>query len=233
MISRLVVNGCSYINYYVQGNGHTDLAKQLNIPLAYSLSLPGSCNNRIIRTTLKDSYITDQSTLYIIGLSFLNRTELPISQDTGFEGRWFSFQNQIPSNKIADFWSELDSQQAVDHNLKIESRVIKDKLEDLMFRLIPMISDLIKRQHQVIIFRQPDDYYTNYLDEKRFRFLKKYVNIVDGLKWGGLEFQAKQRIKFVEADKHLPKSLRHPLSGEHGPLNKFLVEYVTLHNLLT
>ena len=232
MIGRLVVNGCSYVKCYDMGNGHIDLAEQLNMPLAYSLALPGSCNNRIIRTTLKDSYITNQPTLYIIGLSFLNRSELPVGQEKGIEGKWISFQNQIDPNSIADFWSDQDSQQAVEHNLKIESHAIKDKLEDLMFKLLAMISCLTSRNHQIIIFRQTPDYYTNYLSENRFRFLKNYVNIVDGLAWGGLEFQAKQNIKYAADDKHLSKLIRHPLPGEHEPLNTFLVEYIHLHNLL-
>jgi hypothetical protein len=232
MINRLVVNGCSYIKCYDTGKGHIDLAEQLNIPSAYSLALPGSCNNRIIRTTLKDSYITNQSTLYIVGLSFLNRSELPVGHEKGIEGKWISFQNQINPDFIADFWTDQDSRQAVEHNLKIESHVIKDKLEDLMFKLLAMISDLNNRNHQIVIFRQPPDYYTNYLNENKFRFLKKCVNIVDGLSWGGLEFQAKQNIKYAADDKHLSKLIRHPLPGEHGPLNKFLVEYTHLHSLL-
>ena len=232
MIGRLVVNGCSYVKCYDMGNGHISLAEQLNMPLAYSLALPGSCNNRIIRTTLKDSYITNQPTLYIIGLSFLNRSELPVGREKGIEGKWISFQNQINPNLIADFWSDQDSRQAVEHNLKIESHAIKDKLEDLMFKLLAMISCLTSRNHQIIIFRQTPDYYTNYLSENRFRFLKNYANIVDGLAWGGLKFQAKQNIKYGTADKLLPKLIRHPLPGEHEPLNKFLVEYIHLHNLL-
>ena len=232
MIDRLVVNGCSYVNCYDIGNGHVDLAERLNMPSAYSLALPGSCNNRIIRTTLKDSYITDRPTLYIVGLSFLNRSELPVGRENGIEGKWISFQNQINSNSIANFWSDQDSQQAVEQNLKIESHAVKDKFEDLMFKLLAIISDLTSRNHQIVIFRQPPDYYTNYLGENRFRFLKNCANIVDGLAWGGLEFQAKQNIKYGTADKHLPKLIRHPLPGEHEPLNKFLVEYIHLHNLL-
>ena len=232
MINRLVVNGCSYLNHYSQGKGHVDLAQQLNIPFSHSLSQPGSSNNRIIRTTLKDSYTTDQPTLYIIGLSFLNRTELPIGKDTEFEGKWISFQNYINPEKISEYWTDLDSQQAIAQNLKIESYVIKDKFEDLMFKLLAMVADLTNRKHQVVIFRQPDDYYINYLDEERFKFLKNCVNIVHGLLWSGLDFQASNGVKYVPQDYHHPKNLRHPAPGEHYHLNKFLVEYVATHNLL-
>jgi len=232
MINRLVVNGCSYLNHYSQGKGHVDLAQQLNLAFSHSLAYPGSSNNRIIRTTLKDSYTTDQPTLYIIGLSFLNRSELTIGQDTDFEGKWISFQNYINPDKIADFWTDTDSQQVIAHNLKMESYVIKDKLEDLMFKLLAMISNLRQRNHQVVIFRQPDDYYINHLGEERFKFLKNCVNIVDGLSWSSLEFQADKGVKYVPEDHHHPKLIRHPAPGEHQHLNKFLVEYIATHKLL-
>ena len=95
MISRLVVNGCSYVKCYDRGNGHIDLAERLNIPSAYSLALPGSCNNRIIRTTLKDSYITDHPTLYIVGLSFLNRSELPVGQKKELKENGLAFKIKL------------------------------------------------------------------------------------------------------------------------------------------
>jgi hypothetical protein len=68
MTTRLVTNGCSYMRGIVRGNGHIELANSLGINHTQDLSLAGSCNSRIIRTTLKDSFGTDQSTLYIIGL---------------------------------------------------------------------------------------------------------------------------------------------------------------------
>jgi hypothetical protein len=220
------------MDYYAQGHGHTDLATQLNISTAYSLALPGSCNNRIVRTTLKDSYTTDQPTLYVIGLSFLSRSELTVGQDIEVEGRWVSFQNQINSNRIADFWSDEYSQQAINHHLTIENYSVKDRLEDLMFKILAMTSDLISRNHQIIIFRQPGEPYVYYLNEKRFEFLKKCVNIIDGLEWGSLEFQAKKNIKYKSEDQHLPKFVRHPAPGEHNHLNKFLIEYIATHKLL-
>ena len=48
-MKRLVVNGCSYTDWYAQGRGHFDLAQRLNIQQAESLTLPGACNTRILR----------------------------------------------------------------------------------------------------------------------------------------------------------------------------------------
>ena len=89
MIDRLVVNGCSYMHYYATGSGHIDLAQQLEIPVAESLAMNGSCNSRIIRSTLRDCYTTQQSTVYVIGLTFFHRYELTVRQDnpTNIDGQ--------------------------------------------------------------------------------------------------------------------------------------------------
>lgn len=232
MIRRLVVNGCSYMDHYARGGGHVDLAEQLTIPTAQSLTLPGSCNNRIIRTTLKDSYTTDQPTLYVVGLSFLSRSELTVGHDLEFKGRWISFQNQIHPEKIDYFWTDADSHRVIEQHQKIENYAIKDRLEDLMFKSLTMISDLVKRNHQIVIFGQPKEVYAEFLDDERFKFLKNSVNIVNGLKWRSLEFLLDKNIKYCSEDYHLPKFVRHPAPGEHRHLNKFLIDYIATHKLL-
>lgn len=235
MFNRLVVNGDSYTNSYTVGGGHQDLSTQLGIAESVSLTLPGSCNSRIIRTTLKDSYITEEPTLYVVGLSFLHRNELPVSRDDDFEGRWLSFQVELNPEKIDNyFWSGSDSKRAVECFSKLAPYALKDQLEQLMFSIRAMVSDLHQRNHQVVIFRQPPETYAdlNILGEERFKFLKNCVNIVDGLKWSSLEFLADYDITYKPEDSHLPKTIRHPSPGEHQHLNKFLVEYIRKHNLL-
>ncbi len=220
---------------YSNGNGHVDLARELDISTAQSLAIPGSCNSRIIRTTLKDSYITDQPTLYVVGLSFLHRNEMPVGLEQEFEGRWLSFQNAINPEKIDQyFWTDKDSCRLVDCFSRISPHVIKDRLEQLMFNLLTMISDLEKRNHRVIVFRQPPEAYADVsmLDDERFTFLKNCVSIIDGLNWSSLEFLATKSIQYTPSDSHLPTNIRHPLPGEHTYLNTFLVEYIKKHNLL-
>lgn len=235
MVNRLVANGDSYMHAYANGQGPKDLANQLGIAESASFALPGSCNSRIIRTTLKDSYTINQPTLYIVGLSFLHRNELPISWGDEFEGRWLSFQVDLNPEKIDSyFWSSSDSKRAVECFTKLAPYAVKDQLEQLMFSLLAMISDLTKRGHQVVVFRQPPETYVelNLLDEERFKFFKNCVNIVDGLKWSSLEFLVDKDIQYLPADSGLPKNMRHPQPGEHKYLNEFLVEYIAKHNLL-
>ena len=234
MTTRLVVNGCSYMNAYSRGNGHTDLANNLGIPNAVSLAIPGSCNSRIIRTTLKDSYQTTENTLYIIGLTFLARGELPINttQDL-FEGRWLSTQHfhLLDKNKSDLHWTDSDSKKYIELKNKTEIFTQEDRLENLMYLLVSMIGNLLHRGHQIIVFRQPDDLHECELDNIKFTPLKKCVNIVDGLKWSAIPWQVSKNIQFSPKDYELPSGIRHPLSGEHGPLNEFLIEYIHQHTL--
>ena len=55
---NLVVNGCSYMASYAVGQGHVDLAQKLGLEHPASLAIGGSANSRILRTTLKHSYIS-------------------------------------------------------------------------------------------------------------------------------------------------------------------------------
>ena len=218
---------------YARGNGHADLAKQLNIDSAISLALSGSCNSRIVRTTLKDSYQTLEKTLYIIGLTFLGRTELPIA-DTGdeFEGKWISIQNEFnPTYHYNDQWTKTDFEQFLKIRLKAELYAIDDYLEQLMYQLLSMIGDLTNRGHRVVIFRNPADIYNDRLLNTKFAKLTECVNIVNGLTWAAIPWQAAQHIKFDPTDGHLNDGIRHPAPGEHKPLNNFLIEYINKHAL--
>ena len=97
---RLVVNGCSYMNAYTCGGGHKDLGARLNIPNQVDLSQSGCSNGRIIRTTLKDSFLTQEKTFYLLGITFIVRNEITILQLPrhekeldSFEGKWTNPQN--------------------------------------------------------------------------------------------------------------------------------------------
>src|SRR6056300_643570 len=96
MINHLVVNGCSYMYTHVEGNGHVDLANRFGVS-ADSLTISGSANSRILRTTLKHSFETPHRCLYILGLTFISREELPIcrwdpqihpTEQEVWEGAW-------------------------------------------------------------------------------------------------------------------------------------------------
>ena len=162
-IQALVVNGCSYTETWAAGYGPEDLASQLGIPKSCSLAKGGSANSRILRTTLKHSYQTDQPTLYLLGMTFVSRWELPIlredNEDESFEGRWTNPQNQEFSDRWEHFWNKQKTLDFVDFKLMVETYSLLDRTEDLMYRILSTIADLQSRGHQVLVYQQADDSY--------------------------------------------------------------------------
>ena len=219
---------------YSSGSGHTDLATQLGIKNSSSLAIAGSCNSRIIRTTLKDSYLAKEKTLYVLGLTFLSRSELPINaNEDPFEGRWLSTQHfQFPNNnKVASYWTESNSKKYMDLKNRTEIFTVEDRLEHLMYSLLSMIGDLLYRGHQILVFRQPEDVYESELNNPKFTPLKNCVNTINGLTWAAIPWQVNNNVKFSPEDIKHVSGVRHVLPGEHSPLNKFLVEYINKHDL--
>ena len=239
-MNRLVVNGCSYMSMYDLGDGHTDLAKKLNIATAESLAIAGASNSRIIRTTLKDSYTTKDKTFYLIGLSFLNREEFPINADMDtFEGRWLSTQHINIQNyyysvdkKCLPTWTSEDSKIIIELKNKIEIDSIEDRLEHLMYQLLSMINDLISRGHQVLVFRQPEDSYANCLDTAQFAQLKNCKNIVNGLSWAAVPWQIDNGARFNQTLLNPAPGTEPIIPGEHELLNDFLYDYILKNHIL-
>lgn len=234
-IGQLVVNGCSYMETYSIGNGHTDLAKQLGIGQSSSLAIGGSANSRIIRTTLKHSYQTNIPTLYILGMSFLSRTEIPILDNRDeFEGRWTNPQNQLFVKDWQLHWTQKDTDQFVELQLKSEAYSILDRLEDLMYRLITMIVDLQHRGHRVLVFQHADDGYQDFLSNDRLKLFQR-PEIIGGYRWRATPWQHEQGVKATVYDPPMPMvspEMTHREVGKHQKLNKYLCDYIQKHNIL-
>lgn len=244
MIKQLVVNGCSYMEGYASGNGHIDLAEQLDIPSAKSLAIGGSANSRIIRTTIKHSYQTTVPTFYIMGLTFVSRSELPVMKvdddSTDFEGRWINPQNQEFADRYDYFWNKDWSEKFVKFKLMTEVHSLIDRTEDLMYSTLSAIHSLQARGHQVLVYQQADTDYHCYLDTPRLQPYKTVKNIIDGFKWAAVLYQHEQGVEkspkaglgnFI-GPKDVPDYIRHPKAGEHKVLNAFLTDYVKSNKIL-
>lgn len=231
MNKRLVVNGCSYMYTYAIGQGHIDLAHQLNIPTAVNLAKPGSCNSRIIRTCLKDSYNTQESTLYVVGLSFLSRSEIPVHLNVDdFEGKWISVQNHLnPQHQYETHWTHNDTQTLLDLRLKLELSSTKDRFEDLIYNLLSLVDSMCKRGHDILIYRQVNDVEQDIIDQIPAMLHCSDKNFVQGLQWHAVPWQFKNNVNWKEADKELPIDVRHPRPGDHSVLNTFLFDYINNH----
>lgn len=235
MIEQLVVNGCSYMKTYDIGNGHVDLAKQLGITHSSSLAIGGSANTRIIRTTLKHSYQTDMPTLYILGMTFLSRLEIPILDNQNeFEGRWTNPQNQAFVKNWQLHWTQKDTDRFVELALKSEAYSILDRLEDLMYRLVAMITDLKNRGHRVLVFQHADDGYQDFLNDDRLKLFQQ-PEFIGSYLWRATPWQHEQGVKATVYDPPMPMvtpEITHRAVGEHQKLNEYLCNYIRKHNIL-
>ena len=231
---NLVVNGCSYMESYAVGQGHVDLAQQLALDHPASLAIGGSANSRILRTTLKHSY-TAPPTLYVLGMTFLSRLEIPICEpENDFEGRWVNPQNQEFRHRWQYDWTQADSDQFVETKLKSEVFSILDRVEDLMYRMLSTIADLKSRGHRVLMFQQADNLYTNLLNEPRLTLFDR-PEIVGGFGWRATAWQAEQGVQakdYGPGAPYVPPDMTHPAIGHHQMLNEYLTNYIQERKLL-
>lgn len=231
MASKLVVNGCSYMVSY--GEGHRALSQQLNLFTSESIARPGSCNNRIIRTTLKHSYQTTESCFYLVGLTFPTREERPIANsDHKFEGRWISIQNGFLDTNFDSQWTQDDC----DLYMKLKTKILMtdniiDIIEDLMYRVLSMINDLQRRGHQVLVFQQVNNEYDRWKNNPRLALLKDNVHIINGLGWFAIPWQINQGAQTNDFGSDVPQEFKHIASGEHHHLNNFLKNYIRNNNV--
>jgi len=222
---------------YASGCGQVDLAERLGIATSESLAIGGSANTRIIRTTLKHSYQTTQSTFYVLGMTFLSRLEIPILENqTEFEGRWTNPQNQKFVKDWQYGWGQTETDQYVDLKLKNEMYSILDRTEDLMYKILSMISDLKSRGHRVLVYQQADTLYQDLLDDPRLQLFKSTPAIIDGYGWRAVSWQLNNGVpptNYGSNPRHVvAKDMQHPMPGHHQKLNEFLVDYINRNSLL-
>ena len=242
MITDLVTNGCSYMATYTEGHGHQDLAKRLGLSPG-DIGITGSANSRIIRTTLKHSYQTTKKTLYVLGMTFVSREELPIccydpysfpkEQDI-WEGAWTNPQNQhFGRNRWIPQWSDADTKQWKLFREKYEAGTMVDRLENLMYQMLSMIDSLTQRGHSCIIYQQADHWWYSMLPEEfnRIRLLEDHKNIIGDFTWCAVREQHQAGVKYISDEEHVEAELRHRQPGEHKWLNTYLEQHIRQHEL--
>lgn len=237
-IQSLVVNGCSYNEIWSKGPGPWTIAKSFGLRSIYFLSRGGSCNSRILRTTLKHSYQTQYPTLYLVGLTFLSRWELPIVEadhTREFEGRWINPQAQ-GKEPLQLYWTEQDTKTYTELSFKSVTWAIPDLLEDLMFRCVAAAADLNARGHNVVFWNNCDLAIPKVTkDSARFDLLKSNAHFVDALNWAAVPWQHEQGAEAIEYEsKHNmpPPNLRHIKSSCFQHLNSYLTTWIRDNKIL-
>lgn len=234
MIKRLVTNGCSYMHYHTLGNGHDDLANQLGILNVESLAMNGSCNSRIIRSTLRDCYTTDCPTLYVIGLTFFHRYELSIrAGEPEPDGKWVSFTG-VGSNMFHDYEEHITTKDLNTYaELYAKFLYLNQAGMDLQWRILSLIDTLHYRGHRVVIFNTAEEGVDYWLvNNSKFDPMRMRKEIVDALLWKSIPWQLDQGARWPSEDEVHPRDCRHVIPGDHRWLNEFLVNYINQNNIL-
>ena len=236
------------------GQGHKPLAQQLGITKkSESIAIGGSCNSRILRSTIKHSYmVAKEPTLYILGMTFVGRSELPISRvfadipfgpGSNFEGPWLNPQNQQFSDTWEWHWNEQLSSKWNKLRIISEQSTLLWRMEDQMYQQLSAIADLKSRGHQVLMYQQVDFAMLEYLDDPLLAPLANTPNIIDGFKWMAVQYQLENGVMPMDSrdapgiiglkNAHkVPANIAHPANGQHQVLNEFLIQYITEHKLL-
>lgn len=236
MIQQVIVNGCSYMVAYCSGLGHFDLASRLGLKKANKLAVSGCNNSRIIRSTLKHSYITDMPTLYVLGMTFMSRWEVPfLKESQGFEGRWANPQAQQGLDPDSYMWSPEEIDIFKELQFRAVALAIEDQLEDLMYRLLSMLHDLRSRGHQAVIYNQADNTVLEVVNNSKFQLLANDPSFVHALSWLSIPWQQQQGapVQTYPPNREPPMEFRHILSKHHRYLNEYLTNYIQEHKLLT
>jgi hypothetical protein len=231
--SRLIANGCSYMYSYSQG-GLSDLSQQLGINSTENLAVTGSCNSRIIRTTLRDSYQTSGPTLYIIGITYLSRHELPLLYGRPeTDGKWQSINNNFVERDDCDLhftYKDIKDYCALWDKFSVLG--IEDLAVNLQYQLLSLCDSLQYQGHRCVIFNTAESVLDWIIDKPAFDLLKSKKQLVQGLRWKSIPWQFEQGATWPKEDEHLPAGARHVAPGQHQWLNEFLVDYINQHGIL-
>lgn len=238
MIERLVVNGCSYMDVYVGGNGHKELGSQLNIPTVLSKAIPGASNQRIIRTTLEDCYNSDTPTLYVIGITFLHRFDLPIIASEHGMDKWQSFNNiSLVDNQFPTFDANIALNDVIEYKKllsKFRTCSGPEVSAECVLTLTSMVDSIINNGHTVVIFNTGDISFRKHTNQPMLQYINKNKHIIDSFKWLSNEYQFDMgaRCDPIDIQRCLPIECRHVMRGDHQYLNEYLVNYIDKHNIM-
>lgn len=149
-LSQIYTNGCSFtydnhVYHDLKGLAYGDiLANQYGVTFL-NMGLPGSCNRRIIRTTLRDALNFDSSTLVIVQLTVLERTEKAFTPGSDNDWKMNCLQSRgeyhesLKSNSTGSFNREY-------YNTHIKFFDARAALNELAADLI-MLTAYLQKQH--------------------------------------------------------------------------------------
>ena len=156
-IKQLYVNGCSFTNdpviYYTnKQKQYCDFFKDKYQFDVINRGVPGSCNRRIIRTTLRDCLQFDSTTAVILQLTNLYRTEVD-SWDQSWQRDDYFDPSQEEIFHSVKFVDDSNSKPVKDF-IKSKSKVVSEKqmFDELMVDLVMLTSYLDSKDIKYFVY---------------------------------------------------------------------------------
>lgn len=227
-MSTLLINGCSYTVNWNQTC--KEFGKKLNFETTINLSLSGSSNDRIFRSTLE--YIFKNKVDFVIlALTFWDRQEAPWSK----EGIWTDYSaiglrrpDEVASPDMYDRYIQDRFRYDIDNNY----------IDKLLNNIITFSGWLDSQNIKYLIFSSPGGYYAepgflfdHYKNTiEKLAYVRKNPRLIDGGDWSGNRYMADNG--GVSEERDLEPNLKHYNADSFNILNRFIIDYVKKHNLL-
>ena len=209
---NVLVNGCSFMDSYYYGR-HFD---QLLDARTVNLAKPGSCNRRIIRTTVDyiESNLVD---VVVLGLTFYDRQESPFVNQPD---PWVSYNSQgmqAVFSDPADYSSITEHKLIGDYILSRYRYDINEHYLDALYLDLRMLAAYLKeRGIKFCIFNTCDRHH-------------KSVDLGAGFvpfSFIGNEYLEQNGSICMEQDRDLPLNARHHYGEDVIMLVQYLVNFI-------
>ena len=198
----------------------------------------GSTNSRIVRTTAKHAHHNTVPSLYVVGMTFVNRWEAPVNKHgTELEGAWCNPRAyQIKEDDYLGFWTRERSEQWDHLNMMAHTHGEVDQYEQVLYQVLMLQSWLRQQGHRLLVYRQIDDFKNveQVLQHERLQHFDNPRLFVNNYAWASIAWQAQQGVpENTGYEVAPPPEFRHRRPGHHHQLNKFLADYVQQHTVMS
>jgi len=241
-MNHLLINGCSYGVSWT--NAH-ELADRLGCGKCTNLSIVGSSNDRIFRSTVNFILANPDVDFVIIMLTFVARFEAPFADRIKeYEGHWVSYQSsgigplaqeeRMPSYKQARM--DRINQYIADKFVVDVSYRLSDYTERLFINLITLTGWLDNKNIRYCIFNTAGDNLQEMirggqLNQDILDEIRKNKKIIDIDNFMSNQYMLDQGARINERDLvNCPALIplwTHFYSDGYAKLNEFLYNYIT------
>lgn len=227
-MSKLLINGCSYTVNWNQTC--REFGKKLNFENTINLSLSGSSNDRIFRSTLE--YIFKNKVNFVIlALTFWDRQEAPWAKEgiwTDYSSKGIRRPGEVASPDMYDRYIQDRFRYDIDNNY----------IDKLLNNIITFSGWLDSQNIKYLIFSSPGGFYAepgflfnHYKNTiEKLAYVRKNLRLIDGGDWSSNRYMADNG--GVSEERDLEPNIKHYNADSFNILNWFIIDYVKKHNLL-